>query len=175
MPTLPYDRPSILLHWLTAGLVFGLWLAGQTIDWFPKGDARVAARSLHIVFGALLAMVIALRIVWRLSPGAAHPPSAGAGALDAAARFAHRLLYLLLVVTVVLGVANAWVRGDRIFALFTIPAFDPGNRGLRETVEDWHGLAANVLLGLALFHAAAALLHQFVLKDDLLRRMWPRR
>ncbi|CAM5794155.1 cytochrome b [Rhizobacter fulvus] len=175
MPSLSYDRRSIFFHWLTAGLVVALWLAGQTIDWFPKGDARVAARSLHIVFGALLALVIALRIFWRLSPGAAHPPPAGAGALDTAAGLAHRLLYLLLVVTVALGVANAWVRGDSVFALFKIPAFDPGNRNLREMVEDWHGLAANMLLGLALFHAAAALVHQFVLKDDLLRRMWPRR
>ena len=175
MQNLSYDRRSILFHWLTAALVFGLWLIGQTIDWFPKGDARVAARSLHILFGALLAVMLVLRIGWRLSPSAAKLAPAGAGALDHLARYTHRLLYLLIAVAVVLGVANAWVRGDRIFTLFTIPAFDPGNRGLRETVEEWHGLAANILFGLALFHAAAALLHQFVLKDDLLRRMWPRR
>src|SRR6185437_8828913 len=40
-----YDRLSILLHWITAVLVVILWTLGQTIDFFPKGAARIDARS----------------------------------------------------------------------------------------------------------------------------------
>jgi cytochrome b561 len=36
----------------------------------------------------------------------------------------------------------------------------------------WHGLAANAVLIVALLHAAAGLFHQFIQKDRLLRRMW---
>jgi len=35
------------------------------------------------------------------------------------------------------------------------------------------GLAANVLLGLALFHAAAALVHHYFWQDGVLGRMLP--
>lgn len=165
-----YDRRSITLHWLTAMLVAALWIVGQTIDWFPKGNPRIFARSLHISFGAALALLVVYRIWWRLSAGA-HVPPPGAGWLDKVAALTHTLLYLSLISVLILGVTNAWVRGDILFNLLTIPAFDPGNKELRETIEDWHGLAANFLLFLAFFHAAAGLLHHFVFKDGVLRRM----
>jgi cytochrome b561 len=171
---LRYDRRTIALHWLTAVLVVALWIVGQTIDAFPKGTPRVLARSVHITTGVLLALVLTHRIWWRLSGGTRLPP-AGTGRLDAIASLTHRLLYVLLVATVVLGIANAWVRGDNLFTLFTIPAFDPGNRALREQVEELHELAANTVLAVALLHAAAGLLHHYAWRDDVLRRMLPGR
>ena len=56
-----YDRRTIVLHWLTATLVLALWIVGQTIDFFPKGAPGVTVRSLHIMAGALLALVVAWR------------------------------------------------------------------------------------------------------------------
>ena len=173
-PTPRYDRRQIALHWLTAVLVVGLWLLGQTIDWFPKGSPRAIARSSHIALGVALAFVLIRRIWWRLS-GGEHLAAAGDGALDRIATLAHKALYLLLVGTVLLGIANVWVRGDTLFLLLKIPAFDPGNRALREFVEELHSWSANILLIVAGLHAAAALLHHFVFKDDVLRRMLPRR
>ena len=171
---LRHDRPTIALHWLTALLVVTLWSLGQTIDWFAKGDPRVLARSIHIVLGVALAFVLMARIGWRLG-GGRHLPAAGAGWLDKVASLTHWLLYILLIGTVALGLANTWIRGDNLFGVFQIPPFDPGNQDLRETVEDWHGLAANTLLALAFFHACAGLFHHLVLKDGVLRRMLPGR
>lgn len=166
-----YDRRTIILHWLTAALVVSLWVLGQTIDWFPKGNPRAFARSTHIAVGVLLAVVLVARIGWRFDRRAVHLPPAGLVWLDRVATVTHWLLYGLLVVTVSLGLANTWVRGDAIFDLFRIPAFDASNKGLRETVEELHALAANALVIVAFFHAAAALVHHYVWKDGLLRRM----
>ena len=168
-----YDRRTVGLHWLTAALVVSLWVLGQTIDWFAKGDPRVFARSTHIALGVALALVLVARVNWRLGSRAVHLPPAGLGWLDKIAIIAHWLLYALLITTVTLGIANAWIRGDTIFNLFKIPAFSPNNRGLKDTVENWHGLAANTLLVVAFFHAAAALVHNFFWKDGVLRRMLP--
>jgi cytochrome b561 len=177
-PSLPlqpsYDRRTIALHWLTALLVISLWLLGQTIDWFPKGSPRAIARSTHITLGVGLAFVLIRRIWWRLADGV-RMKGAGSNAFDTIATWTHKVLYLLLVGTVLLGIANTWVRGDTLFMLLKIPAFDPGNTALRESVENLHSWAANILLIVAGLHAAAALLHHFVLKDDILRRMLPRR
>lgn len=170
-----YDRPTITLHWLTAALVLALWLMGQTIDWFPKGTPRVFARSTHISLGVALAIVLVARLSWRLGGRSVHVPPAGLGWLDKLATAMHWLLYALLIATVAVGIANTWVRGDTIFNLFKIPAFDPGNKDLKKTVEGLHELAANTLLAVALFHAAAALLHHYFWKDDVLRRMLPAR
>ena len=172
--SLQYDTRSIRLHWFTATLVVVLWCLGQTIDWFPKGDLRIAARSTHIVLGIVLAAALLYRLWWRTGSGL-RLPTTGAPAIRALATFVHFALYAMLLGAVVLGVTYVWVRGDNVFNLFTVPAFDPGNKALRQQVGELHALFANVLLGLAAFHAAAGLAHHFVWKDDVLRRMLPER
>ena len=67
-----------------------------------------------------------------------------------------------------------WVRGDTLFNLFKITAFDPDNKALRRTVGDLHGLCANAVLILAACHACAGLFHHYVWKDGVLQRMLPR-
>ena len=172
---LHYDRRTIILHWLTGALVLSLWVVGQTVDWFPKGDPRVFARSTHISLGVALALVLVARIGWRFDGRAVHLPPARSGWFDKIATMTHWLLYGLLIVTLALGVANTWVRGETIFNLFKLQAFDSNNKGLKEAVEECHALAANTLLVVTFFHAAAALVHHFIWKDGVLRRMLPRR
>ena len=168
-----YDPTTIRLHWISAGLVIALWCLGQTIDWFGQGMPRIAARGTHIMLGVVLGLTLCYRLWWRTSAGRRLPP-AGSGLAQRLSTFVHYLLYVALVVVVVLGLANTRVRGDNIFNLFSIPAFDPGNKALRQQIGELHNLAANVLLIVAGLHAAAALIHHFFLKDAVLRRMLSR-
>lgn len=167
---LRYDPRTIALHWLTVALVAALWCLGQSIDWFPKGDPRVTARSLHLTLGAVLAAVLAFRLWWRIGAGA-RLPLTGPGLMDKVARLVHQLLYVLLVVTVLAGLLNAWERGDSLYGLVRIVSFAPDNKDLRGTIEDVHALLANSLVIVAGLHAAAALFHHYRLKDQVLQRM----
>ena len=164
-----YDRTTVLLHWATAALVLVLWLLGENIDWFSRGDPRVVARSTHIALGVVLALLLVWRIVWRATRGT-RLPTAELGRWHWAATLVHFALYALLVCAVAAGVANVWVRGDNIFNLFTVPAFDPGNRALRGQVEELHETFANALLILALLHAAAGTWH-YLRRDGIMQRM----
>ena len=125
-----YDGASILLHWITAALVVILWTLGQTIDWFPKGAPKIDARSVHIVLGATLGMVLLVRMGWRASAGRSLP-LADSGWMGVLARAVHYGLYVLLAATVVLGIFNAWQRGDVLFNVYTIPRLVPGDRALQ--------------------------------------------
>jgi cytochrome b561 len=153
-----YDRTTIVLHWITAVAVVLLWASGQTVDWLPSGAPRIVYRSLHILVGACLALVVVRRIAWRAGSGRRLPP-AYAGALGTLARTGHLALYALLVVTLLLGLFNTWVRGDNLFNLLVIPAFDPGNKVLRREIASLHEWAANTLFIVAGLHAAIALIH----------------
>jgi cytochrome b561 len=167
----PYDRTTILLHWMTAFLVIEQWLSAQIIDDF-SGYWRIFVRSLHITLGIILALVLIARIVWRSSSGrrlaASDPPL-----LEAVAKATHWGLYLLMAVAVGLGMFYTWVRGDHVFGLFTLPAFDPGNKALRHQIGDLHGTIANIILIVAGIHAFAALFHHYIWRDRLLARMIP--
>jgi cytochrome b561 len=167
-----YDATTIRLHWLTAGLAIALWCLGQSIDWFPRGTGRVLARSVHISLGALLGVVLLYRIWWRATAGE-RLPAVGSRALQIFAKAMHIVLYVCIVAALVSGVANVWVRGDNLFNLYKVAAFDPGNKALRASVEDYHEFAVNLLLALAGLHAAAGLVHQYVFKDGVLGRMIP--
>ncbi len=167
-----HNPTTILLHWLTAALVVVLWTIGQTVDFAPQGPLRVDYRSVHIVLGVTLAVVLVVRIAWRLTRNGMLPPL-DTGLLLLVARGTHFALYVLLLAVVGLGLANVWVRGDSLFNLVTIPSVAPGDRALRSSVEEWHALAANAVLIVAGVHAAAALFHHLFLRNATLRRMLP--
>jgi cytochrome b561 len=167
-----YDGVSIGLHWLTAALVVILWTLGQTIDFFPKGAPKIDARSTHIVIGALLGLVLLARMLWRASAGRS-PPLEDSGWLGVVAKVVHYGLYVLLALTVLLGIFNAWQRGDVLFNLYRIPQLVPGDVSLRKTLGWLHGDCADLVLIVAGLHAAAALAHHYLLRDSVLRRMLP--
>ena len=169
-----YDSWTIIFHWTVAVLVIGQWIGAQLIDYFPRGPLRVDARSLHIVFGALLGLILVARIIWRASGGRRLPP-ADHGALNILAKATHWGLYLLLVAMIAVGVFLAWVRGDSLFNVVQIPQYSPGNRALRDQVQNLHDTMGWIILALAGIHAAAALVHRYLWKDGVLARMLPQR
>ncbi len=168
----PYDGRTILFHWLTVLLVAGQWLGAHAIDWFPKGWPRTDIRSLHILFGAVLAGLIVARLLWRWR-GGRQLPDADSGPLQIAATFVHGLLYVLLITTVTLGLLNAWFRGDSLFGTVSLPRPSFVGKDTRAQVENLHALVANSILIVAAFHASAALWHHYWRHDGILGRMIP--
>lgn len=166
-----YDRGTIALHWLTAGSVIGLWLVGTFLEALvPKGALRSGVWSAHFDFGFLLTGLVVALLVWRRTQGRRLPVE-DPGSLHRVAKATHAALYLLLVVIVGLGIADAFVRGVSLGPV-SLPKL--GDPDWRRPLTHWHGLAANILMALALFHAAAALVHHYLWHDGVLRRMLPR-
>lgn len=168
-----YDLKTRSLHWSTALLVLFMWGGAHVIDWFPRGPMRVDARSIHIVCGVLLVVLTTYRLYWRRTHGVVFVQSGEWW--DRAATMMHVLLYIAIITTLSLGLANTWVRGDSLFSVAQIPKFgsyDADQRhALSEQLTSWHQLSANVILLVAMAHASAALIHHFLLRDDVLSRM----
>lgn len=169
-PGFRYDRPTILLHWASALLIAALWGCAQIIDMFGN-SAEGPIRSVHILLGLALIPVLLGRIGLRVF-GRSRPPQEP-GLLAGTARLLHIALYVLIAGTIVLGIANAWMRGNDIFGILHFAAAPYPDRVTRRSISGWHELAANSLVILALLHAAAALAHHYVLRDGVLRRMLP--
>jgi len=167
-----YYGGTIALHWLTAVLLLGLWLVGTFLeDLVPKGALRSGIWSAHFDLGFLLTGLVVAFLVWRRTRGRDLPVE-DPGPLHRLAKATHAALYVLLIVIVGLGIANAFVRGVSLGPV-SLPQL--GDPEWRRSLTHWHGLAANILMALALFHAVAALVHHYLWHDAVLRRMLPRR
>jgi len=167
-----YDRTTIWFHWLTALLVIAQWVGAETSDVWPKGPLRVDAISMHITFGVLLGLVVLARFAWRLT-GGRRLPDADKGALALLAKAVHRGFYLLILTVVGLGLSLVLLRSMNYFNLFMLPTVTEAARATYHSLHRNHELLAHAVMIAFLLHAGAALVHQYVLRDGVLKRMIP--
>lgn len=169
-----YDPATLFFHWLTAALVIALFATAQLWGFLAKGTAlRHNLQALHISMGIALAVVIAGRLLWRLTQGRRLQSLPGMAGL--AAKAGHALLYGLLLAQIVLGFMFRWAQGEtfEFFGLLTVPALMAPNPEWRHTLGALHENVAWALIILSGLHAVVALAHHWWLKDGVLLRMLP--
>lgn len=172
-----YDGFAIILHWATAILVITLFGMAQAWGFLPRhGDASHLLQSLHVSLGITLAAVLFVRLTWRIGFGK-QPASDQEGLVERMAKAMHYVLYGLLLVMVASGFGKIWSHQHAagFFGLVSIPAPLAISRAWHPLVSTVHQWCAWTIIILAGLHALAALLHHYVLRDDILRRMLPSR
>ncbi len=175
-----YGAAPRFLHWLTVILVMVAWTLGTFGDDLPKGAARDTGLFVHISAGRVILMALVARLAWRAAepPPPAEPNEFGRwlGAFaDPAARLAHYTLYALLIAVPIAGIVAQFARGNALplFGIAEIPSPWIRDRAFAHNVTEIHEILANALVIVAGFHAAAALVHHFVFRDNTLVRMRP--
>lgn len=173
-----YGSVARALHWLAAVCVIAAWVLGVLLDDLPK---RIEGRALfvHETVGLALLAIVLVRLGWRLGGNPPPPPLPGPLARwsQPVAHGLHWLLYALLIAVPVIGIVLTFARGQSLplFGLAEIASPWPRDRALARSIKGVHELAAHLTIVLATVHAAAALVHHYLLRDDTLRRMLPRR
>ncbi|MCJ7957573.1 MAG: cytochrome b [Pseudomonas sp.] len=170
-----YDRLTRTLHWLTAAVVIFMFASAHIWENLEKGTPlRKGLQSVHISLGIAMALLIVVRIVWRVF-GGNRPKADSHPTLNLFAKMAHGCLYLLLLAQIALGFLFRWAQGEpfNFFGLFAVPAPFVIDHEWRGTLGGLHNNVAWAIILLAGLHAAAALWHHYVLGDSTLRRMLP--
>lgn len=163
------------LHWLVFLLVAAALLLIYIHDWAPRGSALGAnAKWAHMQFGVavLLVMLPRLLVRSRSKTPPLLPPAPRWQELLAKAT--HLALYILLFATPLLGITNRmWNPGAWNLLGVPMPHVAHPDRAFAHVIEGIHGTFGNILMYLAALHAAAALFHHFVQRDNALKRMLP--
>lgn len=169
-----YGWLAIVVHWLAALAVFGMfalgfWMVDLTYydEWYRR------APNIHRAIGVLLFALMVFRLSWRFF---ATSPNSVAGHKRwevYSARAAHGLLYVLIFVAMVSGFLISTADGSSVsvFGWFEVPSVTGQVKGLEDTAGWVHYWSTWALIGLALIHAVGALKHHFFDRDDTLRRM----
>lgn len=173
-----YDKVSIWLHW-SIGIAIIMIAAIEILrgELFPKGSfMRESLKALHDPAGTVVFALIIIRLAWRSTHAAPGIPGSTPLWEKLAAKLSHYTLYVLMILIPVGGIAYTFARGRPIdFGLFQIvyPLDQPISRNTVRSLKGVHEFLGQAVLVVAFVHAAAALWHHYVRKDDILVRMLP--
>ncbi len=177
-PSARYPASMRFIHWLTVLGVLAAYGLTYAEALFARGSlGRQWIWWLHISIGLLVLALVCARVVVRQVAAMPAPSTDLTPLTRLAARLAHIALYALLFAVPLVGIWLAFLRGNEVnfFGLLVIPSPVAVDRVASPQVQDIHEWLANGLIIVASVHAAAALWHHFVRRDDVLRRMLPGR
>ncbi|HEV7715489.1 MAG TPA: cytochrome b [Steroidobacteraceae bacterium] len=164
-----------LLHWLIVALIILQFVLAFLEQRLPLSLAKLIMLARHKSFGITILMLAVIRLLWRWMNPTPELPNTLKPYERALAKLTHFALYAILFIQPLSGWMMSSARKFPVswFNLFQLPDLVAPNRALYDFLHAFHATLAWILVGVAVLHAAAALKHHFVLKDDVLRRMLP--
>ena len=175
------------LHWGTAVLFLGSYVSVYYRHWFTEKETpeNWIALQLHLSIGVTIAVVVVLRIIWRLN-NRVPEPEPGTKLEHLAAQVGHLALYAIMIIMPLTGYIGTGVNTEYFF-LFDIPKFESTQvfsflvidglgmsfKEFEKPVDFIHKdiMGAWIVWLLILGHVSAALYHQFIKKDRTLYKM----
>ena len=160
-------------HWLLFLMLTFSIVAGNFLASMPKGAEKLQAAGMHKSFGAVLLMLIMLRLVWRLINETPRLPDETTAGEAFAAKAMHWGLYVLMFAQPLAGIMMSQAAGIPVsfFGLFEFPVFLDKDPELAKTFLSIHGAVWIILVIAVIGHAGAALHHHFIRKDNVLKQM----
>jgi len=161
-----YPRALVILHWLVAVLIVAAWFTGE-----GGPSVRTNPPFLHFIVGLSVLALVLPRLVLRLILGAP-APEAASPLMGYAARFGHGVLYFLMIGLPLTG----WYAASRLGVTvsifgYALPSLTASVQGAPGLIAELHEAGGTLILVLAGLHAAIAVWHHWVRRDDTLRRM----
>jgi cytochrome b561 len=172
MPDSHYTRTAVTLHWAMAGLILAGLFMGWTMTDLAISPQRLRIYNYHKWIGVTVLALALVRLTWRLTHRAPELPVM-APWQRLAARFGHGLLYILMLAVPLAGWIYSNASGYPVVYLGIVPLPDLVERN-KELADAWvqvHGSLAMTLAVVIALHVLAALQHQFIIRDDTMRRM----
>ena len=170
-----YSAPAIGLHWTIFALVCCGWTLGQYMSGLDFSPQKLRYISWHKWIGVTVFMLVVMRLAWRLYRPVPPFPASMHAFQRHAATAVHWLLYVLLIVipltgwlySSAAGVPTVWL------GLVQLPDLLEKDKSLADALREVHVSLNWMLLVLVVGHAAFALKHHFIDRDEVLARMIP--
>jgi cytochrome b561 len=176
-PAHSYDRVLKTIHWASLLLVIAAYAVVWTSHAVASREQSALLVQLHRSIGITIFALTLFRLAWlwnaRIPPLPAELPVFQ----KFAARVTEYILYVLLLLQPALGLLNTNARGQRVnfYFLGELPPVIGPDKVLAKQAMAAHQLVAYLLVALIALHAAAALFHHFVRRDNVLKAMLPGR
>ena len=169
-----YGLLSKLLHWLSALSIIGLFASGYWMveldysnQWYQKGP------HWHESIGILLIAITLFRLFWRKVAGSPTSIVSHSALEKTASSIMIFILYLALFFVLISGflITSANEKAIAVFDWFKVSPIVLPIKNQEDISGDVHYYLAYAIIFLVIIHAAAAMKHHFIDKDNTLKRM----
>lgn len=170
-----YGPVAKIFHWLLAVLVISMLAVGLIMSGMKNSPDKFKLIGLHKEFGIVVLCLVSLRLGWKvLNVSPLLPENLGKLAI-VGAKTVHFLLYVLMFAMPLTGWLMTSAVGFPVsmFGWFLLPNLVAPDKEFANSMNQLHEIFAWALMGLVALHVAAALLHHFYYRDNILLRMLP--
>ena len=170
-----YTLPAMVLHWLIAVLIFGLFPLGLYMSDLALSPRKLQLISWHKWLGITVLLLVVLRLLWRLGHRPPPLPDSVPRWQAHAADALHKLLYLLILAIPLSGWALSSAAGIPVvwWGVLPLPSLLPADHALARELAQLHKWLNFTMAALVVAHVGAALKHHLVDRDGVLLRMLP--
>lgn len=170
-----YGSLSIALHWVMLLLIAAVYACIELRGNFPKGsDVREGLKTWHFMLGLSVLALVVFRAAAHFiggAPGIQPDPPRWQSLL---ANAMHVTLYALMFAMPLLGWLTLSAEGKAVpFFGMQLPPLVGESKSVADWAKEIHETGGTIGYFLIGLHAAAALFHHYVVRDNTLRRMLP--
>lgn len=154
-----YGLIARILHWGIAAAILFMLYAGYF--------------RLHKATGMAILFLVLIRVLWRVMDKTPIFPETGPRWQVWAAHLAHGGLYALMLLIPLSGWLMSSAAGKPVsfYGWFDLPVLMAPDDGVKHFLSAAHYWLTRMMIGLIGLHGLAALYHQFIRRDGVLRRM----
>ena len=176
-PVTGFDPVLKAAHWVSLLLVIAAYAMVWASHVVGSREQSALLVQLHRLIGVTIFALTLFRSAWRWNARIPPLPAELPLFQKMAARTTEYVLYVLLLLQPALGLLNINARGRRVdfYFLGELPPVVGPDKALAKQAMAAHELVAYLILAVVALHAAAALFHHFVRRDNVLNAMLPGR
>ena len=160
-----------MFHWITflallLQVPFGFYLVGLEFS-----SERIELENIHILVGITIFYFTLFRLIWKFfntSPSETKSFFIGQAFIGKANHF---LLYVSIFTITISGILKKLYMGETLNFIFFKYGFKKDNFILADAYYDVHVYANYLLLALVTLHIFAVIVHHFIFKDKILKKM----
>lgn len=170
----------VALHWLMAVLVITTFFIGLvSLNSISSPEKKWIPLGWHLVLGGAILLLVLARLAMRVwvynkplfwSEDKNQTPRQQF-ILDKMDKFVHPLLYFGTILMAALGIAISLPARLPAVIFFGSEGSIPADFSVYPA-RAWHGAFSTVLMLLVFQHILVAVFHQFIKKDNFIKRMW---
>jgi cytochrome b561 len=164
-----YSTRIAVVHWLTLLLFIAAVYLGHALDEIEVAKDKMSLYPAHFIIGDLVLILTLIRVYFLRKDGKLAPMEGGSAIANKVAAGIHHLLYFLLVALPVTGIimisTTGLIDALKLNDASKLPDLE------KFAIHEVHAILVGILVLTIGLHVLAALYHQFILKDNLIRRM----